>query len=82
MKESFFVEWVGVVGDDPQDIPFLVVGCKSIEEAALWAYTNDLPRWATDDTYLCVYVGNPEDRFFTFYLISELSELKRKVEAR
>lgn len=60
MRESYFVQWVNHEG--LQQVPVLVTGCKSFEEAAAWAVTDDLPHWATDNTRFIVWHGRPGDQ--------------------
>lgn len=59
MNKSYFVQWINSEGI--KQVPVLVNGCQSFEEAAAWAVNNDRPHWATDKTRFIVYHGRPGD---------------------
>lgn len=77
MQNSFFVAWYS---DSKPETAVLATGCKSVEEAARWALENDLPRWATDDTRLAVYQGNPKDGRLTLFTVRHIRQNGRFVE--
>ncbi|MBE2225671.1 MAG: hypothetical protein IAF02_29315 [Anaerolineae bacterium] len=59
MNESYFVQWVNSEG--MKQVPALVNGCQSFEEAAVWAVENDRPQWATGKTRFIVHRGQTGD---------------------